>query len=94
MRYSLINVSAEGKDSVHGFWMADTTNVIDGYWMQDCIGTLEYATEQARRTEMVNGNRIDVAVVEGVAYPSPLDFYTGHRRLDGKRVQMEARCTE
>lgn len=49
MVYSLLNVSLQ------------VGNRVDGNWIQDHIGTLESATEMARKTEQANSNKIVVA---------------------------------
>jgi len=71
MKYSLINVHKEND----GF--------VDGAWMQDHIGTLGTAIKKARDTEKVNSNKITVAVVESLGYPTPNYYFrTGLKRLD------------
>ena len=71
MRFSLINVYQQ------------RGNVVDGNWIQDFTGTLEEAIQEARDTERVNGGRITVAVVEGLAGSIPAgDFRVGLKRLD------------
>jgi hypothetical protein len=70
-RFSLINVSSEKDGSV------------SGYWMQDHIGTLESAKRVAEETEAVNGDSIDVAVVEAVNSTTPsLNFFQDLDRLN------------
>ena len=62
MRFSLINVYQQ------------RGNVVDGNWIQDFTGTLEEAIQEARDTERVNGGRITVAVVEGLAGSIPAEI--------------------
>lgn len=64
MKYSLIQIEEE-----HG------AGVISGSWVQDCIGSLEEATQRATKTEQVNSNRIKVAVVEQVVGTTPILRY-------------------
>lgn len=59
MKYSLMTIINE------------SDSLIDGVWMQDHTGTLETAIEKARKTEIANGNRIKVAVVEYLNCPTP-----------------------
>lgn len=73
MNYSMINISKD-----HG------NGLVDGVWLQDCSGTtLETATKRARKTEVVNGNQIKVAVVESFLSGGPnYCIRTGLKRLD------------
>ena len=51
---------------------------VDGNWIQDVTGTLEEASEKAKRIEAANSNRISVAVVDAVNSTTPmLQFWTG-----------------
>ena len=58
-KFSLINVIKEHD------------GLVDGGWLQNHIGTLETAQEKARRTNEVNGNKLDIAIVAEVHTPVP-----------------------
>lgn len=77
MIFSLINVSKEKDGNV------------DGNWIQDFTGTFEKAVEWAKRTEIANSSRIDVAVVEQVGGCFCFDFLTNMKRLDERRIKNE-----
>ncbi|WP_145142181.1 hypothetical protein [Paenibacillus sp. Y412MC10] len=62
-KFSLINVS-ERKNGV-----------VSGNWIQDITGTKDEAFKRARDTEKANGNRIEVAVVEGLSCNAPIYDY-------------------
>jgi hypothetical protein len=56
---------------------------VDGHWLQNHVGTIESALAAAARTNAVNGNRLDIAIVEEVPSPVPmLDFWTRRKRLE------------
>jgi len=71
MLFSLINVTKQDKYTV------------DGYWIQNHIGILREATEQAKKIEDTNGNKITVAVVPDVNSPVAIEKYWQNlKRLD------------
>lgn len=70
MKFSLINVEKQNN------------NTISGTWLQNHVGTLESATEKARKTEKANGNKIIVAVVEELSYSPDYSLKTNLERLD------------
>jgi hypothetical protein len=75
MKFSLINVQRRG------------TGTIDGNWIQDHIGTFESATQVAIETEAVNGNKIDVAVVDDSGtFKSTGQMCYFLKRLDTQRI--------
>ena len=51
MRFSLVSIDSQQDGKV------------TGNWVQDHIGTLQTATEAARQTEISNGNKIKIAVI-------------------------------
>ena len=72
MQFSLVAVMAE-----------NSNGIITGVWLQNHVGTLESAARRARATELANGNRIQIAVVEDLNYSSPnYSDRTGLKRLD------------
>jgi len=76
MKFSLVVVEASRGETV------------TGNWLQGHIGTLESAIESAQRTEIVNSNKIDVAVVNEVATGSL--YHENLKRLDKQRVNPQS----
>lgn len=71
MKFSLINV------------VESSGTRVSGTWVQNHVGTLDSAREVARATEVVNSNKIMVAVVLEVSSTAPaLGFYANLPRLD------------
>ena len=57
-------------------------DMVSGYWIQDKIGTLEQAKQYAIETNAVNGNGLDIAVVEQLNNTTPiLDYFTNLKKL-------------
>jgi hypothetical protein len=70
MKYSLINIYGTESGKV---W---------GSWLQDHMGTLKSAKEAARETEIANGGKINIAIVEAVSSPvAALEIYHGLENL-------------
>ena len=71
-KYSLINVMKSEGDLI-----------LTGYWIQDCNGvTLEQAKQRAKETNEVNGNKLDIAVVEQLPPSVPiLNLWHNLKRL-------------
>ena len=76
MNYSLINVDERHEDGT-----------VSGSLVQHKTGTLEGAIDWAIGTELVNSNKLDIAVVEIVSYGyvDPLSRWTNLNRLDTQR---------
>ncbi len=71
MKFSLVQVTKK------------TNGLVDAVWLQDYTGELEMAIKRARETEEVNGNRIEVAVVEKTNCSCPnYSLLTKLKRLD------------
>ena len=71
MIFSLIIVSKE------------KNGIVEGYWMQDHIGTLESAQKLADETNEINGNSLNIAIVEQLNSTVPiLNYWTGLKRLN------------
>jgi hypothetical protein len=69
MKYSLINVTKENG------------NKVSGYWIQDCFDWND-PVKCARETNEVNGNRLNIAIVESVNSVTPmLDYFTDLERV-------------
>ena len=65
-------------------------NKVEGNWIQDHIGTIESAIEEAIKTESVNSNRIDVAVVDKISSATPiLSMHYNLIRLDVRRNKCQ-----
>lgn len=58
---------------------------IDGCWLQDHVGTVESATRLAIDTEKVNGNKVDIAVVNQLYG----DLHGDPYRIDLKRLDLQ-----
>ncbi|MCK2000763.1 hypothetical protein MZM54_05085 [[Brevibacterium] frigoritolerans] len=59
MKFSLIQIYKE------------KNGLVEGVWLQDYTGELDMAVKKANETEIANGNRIKVAVVEKITGSSP-----------------------
>jgi hypothetical protein len=58
---------------------------VDGSWVQDHVGTVESATRLAIDTEKVNGNKVDIAVVNQLYG----DLHGDPYRIDLKRLDLQ-----
>jgi hypothetical protein len=66
---------------------AQRGDLVEGNWVQNHVGNLESATAKAIRTEEVNDNKIDIAVVAEVSSVCPWLGYWDHLvRLDKRRI--------
>jgi len=80
------------KFSLIGVQKRNSNGTIDGNWIQNHVGTLESAIQTATATEAVNGNKIDIAVVDEVAFATTGEMQYFRQRLDKSRRYVELKC--
>jgi len=68
MKFSLINVIAEDGDKV------------SGYWVQDHVGTIDSANQLLLDSNAVNGNKLNLAIVDALNSCIPLLGYWSNLR--------------